>query len=87
MLIRRAKNFHDFVGGSNHFISFENEDVFLSQLQEMLIIKGCTQERGSLACEECDNWVIVKILPKSETYPLGYVVQECELDIKGGEAT
>ena len=40
----------------------------------------CDKRRGSLHCEECDNWVIVKKIPKSERYPHGFLVARCKLD-------
>lgn len=40
----------------------------------------CNEKRGSLVCEECDNWIIVKLLPKSQRYPVGFAVQGCKLD-------
>jgi len=39
--------------------------------------KKCNEERGSLACEECDDWITVKILHK---YMPPKAVQECRLD-------
>lgn len=42
----------------------------------------CKVKPGSLACEECDEWVVVRIIERSEKYPLGYAVQRCKLDLE-----
>ena len=41
----------------------------------------CDKKRGSLACEECDNWIIVKVV-KSQEYPMGVALEECKLGRK-----
>ena len=41
---------------------------------------GCNEKRGSLVCEECDNWVIIRKLPKSLRYPNGFAIEVCKLD-------
>ena len=43
----------------------------------------CNEKRGSLVCEECDNWIAVKLLPKSKKHPVGLAVEECKLDREG----
>lgn len=47
-------------------------------------MNGCNKKRGSLACEECDNWIVIKTL-KSQRYPLGFVVERCRLDAEAEE--
>lgn len=40
--------------------------------------KGYPWNTGNVSCEECDSWVISKILPKSDRHPLGFAVQKCK---------
>jgi hypothetical protein len=42
--------------------------------------KKCSAERGSLACEECDNWFIVE-LKKNPKTGIEFAVQKCKLDV------
>ena len=44
----------------------------------------CDKRRGSLNCEECDKWIVIKTIPKSERYPPGFLVEGCMLDAKEG---
>ncbi len=36
MLIRTAKNYEDFVGGSNMFVETENVDIFIRQIKNII---------------------------------------------------
>jgi Ca2+-binding EF-hand superfamily protein len=40
------------------------------------MIETCDKKRGSLDCEECDNWRLIKI---TSTSPYSYL-ELCELD-------
>lgn len=47
--------------------------------EQRLCPRGYGFKVGDIGCEECDDWVTVKILPKSPEHPQGWAVQQCKL--------
>lgn len=66
-------------------------EQYLKQMQDLLegaegsISETCDIIRGSLVCEECNNWIIVMEFSPSDIHPYGYTIHRCKLDTEGVE--